>query len=380
MIIGIDASNIRVGGGVHHLVEVLAVADPEKHGFSKIVLFGGDRTLEKIEPRSWLIKVNPLALNGHLIQRVGWQRFRLSNAARSHGCDLLFVPGGSFAGNFRPVVSMSQNLLPFEWKEFRRYGWSWPTLRMLLLRWSQAHTFAFVDGVIFLTEHARSVVCQVVQLPVTKTTIVAHGINARFFSRPKSQLPISDYSSDRPYRILYISTIDVFKHQWHVVEGVSKLRSLGYPIVLDLVGSSYPPALDRLKQALAIHDPHNAFARYVGPLPYNEIERKYAEADLFVFASSCETFGQIITEAMCAGLPITCSARSAMSELLGSCGIYFDPEDPGSIADAIRRLLEDPILRSSIATEANKMSAKFSWERCADETFEFFQATLRRTQ
>ena len=380
MIIGIDASNIRVGGGVHHLVEVLAVAKPDKHAFSKIVLFGGSKTLDQIEPRPWLIKVIPPALNGSLMQRVGWQRFMLSGEARRHGCDLLFVPGGSFAGDFTPVVSMSQNLLPFQWKELCRYGWSLVTVKMMLLRLAQARTFASVEGVIFLTEHAREAVLRVVQIPVPNTTIVPHGINVRFFSAPKPQLPISNYSSDRPYRILYISTIDVFKHQWNVVEGIAKLRSLGYPVILDLIGSSYAPAFYRLKQALVKHDPEQTFARYIGPLPYNEIEKKYSEADLFVFASSCETFGQIITEAMCAGLPIACSERSAMSELLGNCGIYFDPEDSESIANAIRRLLDDPSLRGSIATGANKLSTHFSWERCADETFKFFRTIHRRAK
>ena len=101
MIIGIDASNIRVGGGVHHLVEVLAVAKPEKHGFSKIVLFGACKTLDQIEPRYRLDKVIPPALNGSLMQRVGWQRFMLSGDALRPGCDLLFIPGGSFGGNFK---------------------------------------------------------------------------------------------------------------------------------------------------------------------------------------------------------------------------------------------------------------------------------------
>ena len=362
------------------MVEMLAVANPEKNGFSKVVLFGGCVTLDKIQPRSWLVKVTPPALNCGLMQRIGWQRFMLSEEARRHGCDLLFVPGGSFSGDFTPVVSMSQNLLPFQWKELCRYGWSWITVRLILLRLSHAHTFASTEGVIFLTEHARAVVRRVVQIPVSNTVIVPHGVNARFFSAPKPQLPISNYSSVCPYRILYISTVDVFKHQWNVVEGVARLRSMGYPVELELIGSSYPPAFRRLKQALVNYDPEQVFARYIGPLPYDEIEKKYFEADLFVFASTCETFGQIITEAMCAGLPIVCSERSAMSELLGNNGVYFDPVDSESIADAIRRLLDDPDLRNSIATSANKLSAHFSWEHCADETFEFFRTIHGRAK
>jgi glycosyltransferase involved in cell wall biosynthesis len=378
MILGIDATNIRVGGGVHHLIEVLAVGDSDKHSFDRIILFGSKVTLDQIEPRPWLVKVSPSALNGNLIQRLVWQRFELSLALRKYQCNLLFVPGGSYSGTFRPVVSMSQNLLPFELKEIRRYGWSFTALRLFLLRFSQGKTFTSADGIIFLTDYARSVVTRVVHISDAKSIVIPHGINAKFSYPPKLQVPIANYSSDRSYRILYISTIDMFKHQWNVVEAVAKLRLLGYPVVLDLVGGSYPPALARLNHALNKYDPGHAFVDYLGPLSYREIEKKYADADLFVFASSCETFGQIITEAMRAGLPIACSERSAMSELLQNCGVYFNPEDSDSIAGAIRRLLDDPNLRCYMASAAKEMSARFSWERCADETFEFFKTTLSR--
>ena len=109
--------------------------NPKKHDFSKIVLSGGGETLDQFEPRSLLIKAMPPALNGSLMQRVGWQRFMLSGDALRPGCDLLFVPGGSFGGNFKPVVSKSQNLLPFELKELCRYGWCLVTVKMKLLDW-----------------------------------------------------------------------------------------------------------------------------------------------------------------------------------------------------------------------------------------------------
>src|SRR5687767_4089398 len=141
MILGIDASNIRAGGGVTHLVEFLRAARPESHGFSKIVVWSGKRALDLIEDREWLSKAHCRALDGGLISRAMWQRRSLSRLAREAGCDVLFAPGGSFAGEFRPMVTMSQNLLPFEWKELRRFGWSWMAAKQALLRQVQKRTF-----------------------------------------------------------------------------------------------------------------------------------------------------------------------------------------------------------------------------------------------
>ena len=75
MILGIDASNIRGGGGVTHLVELLKVATPQNYGFSKVYVWGGKNTLDKIEDRSWLQKVNEPSLNKSLPYRVYWQKF-----------------------------------------------------------------------------------------------------------------------------------------------------------------------------------------------------------------------------------------------------------------------------------------------------------------
>ena len=61
--IGIDATNLRAGGGVTHLIELLSLAKPKIHGFDRIVVWGGRASLKRIEDRPWLDKRNPPALN-----------------------------------------------------------------------------------------------------------------------------------------------------------------------------------------------------------------------------------------------------------------------------------------------------------------------------
>lgn len=60
--IGIDAANLRRGGGVTHLVELLRAAQPEQLGIGRVVVWGGLMTLNAVEDRSWLEKRNPPAL------------------------------------------------------------------------------------------------------------------------------------------------------------------------------------------------------------------------------------------------------------------------------------------------------------------------------
>src|SRR2546426_5596379 len=81
MRLGIDASNLRAGGGVTHLIEMLRAANPRAHGFSQVIVWGGKATLNQIEDRPWLEKVFQPLLDKGLPYRVYWQRFRLSRLA-----------------------------------------------------------------------------------------------------------------------------------------------------------------------------------------------------------------------------------------------------------------------------------------------------------
>ena len=83
-------------------------------------------------------------------------------------------------------------------------------------------------------------------------------------------------------------------------------------------------------------DPDGDFITYKGTVPHEQLNAHYAAANLCVFASSCENMPNILLEGMASGLPIACSNRGPMSEILGDAGLYFDPEVVDSIAEAIR--------------------------------------------
>lgn len=377
MILGIDASNIRAGGGVTHLAELLRKANPRAHAFDQVVVWSGAATLKKIEERDWLRNEHDPLLDRALCFRVYWQRFRLAKLAKAAGCNVLFVPGGSDASRFRPMVTMSQNLLPFEWRELRRYGFSWLGLKFALLRFTQSRTFRKADAVIFLTQYARHVVLQVTGKLPGKTVTIPHGVDPRFSCTPRPQKKLEEFSESNPCRMLYVSVVDVHKHQWHVAEAVAQLRLSGFPVALDLVGPAYAPAMTRLNKTLRRVDPEARFIRYRGEVPHDELHKFYATADINIFASSCENMPNILLEGMASGLPIACSNRGPMPEVLGDAGVYFDPEQPDEIAEAIRVLIESSELRTKKARAAFERAQQFSWARCADATFGFIARVCR---
>lgn len=375
--VGIDASNIRIGGGITHLVELLTSANPTDFGISNVIVWGNEETLARLPDKNWLQKEIVTSLGKGFLNRLVWQKFSLKSVVKKFQCDILFVPGGNLSCSFRPVVTMSRNLLPFEWQELRRYHYSFIGVRLILLRILQSYSFRRADGLIFLTSYASNAVQKVTKILRNKSVIIPHGYNVRFGNLPKLQQPITSYSEANPYRLLYVSIIDLYKHQWCVVKAIRILRNLGYPVVLELVGPAYKPALNKLKSLLLELDPQGQWVSYKGEVPYQVLDRHYKNADLGIFASSCENMPNILLENMAAGLPIACSSRGPMPEVLGEAGLFFDPENPKDIARVIQTYLESPALRLEKANLSTVLSQQYTWERCANQTMKFIANTAR---
>jgi glycosyltransferase involved in cell wall biosynthesis len=374
--VAIDASNLRRGGGVTHLCQLLRAADPKAHGFTQVVVWGGRQTLSQLPmDRSWLIASHDPLLDGPLPNRLWWQKVKMPRLVKQEA-DILFVPGGSYAGEFTPFVTMFRNMLPFEPTERSRYGLSWERLRLQILKEFQSSTFRRAAGVIFLSAYAQSHIWRSIKSLDGKSAIIPHGIAPEFFRSPRPQQPMESYSMTKPFRLLYVSTIDLYKHQWHVVEAVGQLHRSGMPIALSLVGSALPRALRRLQSAMARVDPQGQFITYQGSVPYGELPALYHAADGFVFASSCENFPNILLEAKAAGLPVACSNRGPMPEILDDAGVLFDPEQPNAIAFALRDLLDSVSKRQDSAAKGFAQAQEYSWQRCAASTFSFLAKTL----
>lgn len=374
MILGIDATNIRAGGGLTHLKEILLNADPERYNFEKVIVWSNNETLARLPNYSWLQKETHKWLNTSFLFSFLFQMLLLSKIAVAEKCDLLFIPGGTFLGNFQNIVSMSQNMLPFEKEESSRFP-SWKSrFRFKLLSFTQGSTFKKSKGLIFLTRYAKEYISNSIGLK-NDSLVIPHGINLSFLNEPKVKKEISDFSVENPFKLLYVSIITVYKHQWNVAEAILRLRKEGYPITLELVGGYTLESLVRLQEVLK-NDTESCI-EYNGQMPYEDLEKIYKSADGFVFASSCENMPIILIEAMTSGLPIASSNMGPMPEVLGEAGFYFNPLNTDEIYLIIKQMLDSAELRTIKSLESYNKSINYTWKDCSEKTFEYLSKTAK---
>ena len=122
-----------------------------------------------------------------------------------------------------------------------------------------------------------------------------------------------------------------------------------------------------------------AIARCVlaGEVIGDELATLYASADVFVFLSETETFGNVVVEAQASGLPAVV-ARGAASELIvhGVTGFAVDPADPRDAQRAIVRLLRDDELRWRMRREAVRHAQRYDLATAVRDLFERYARML----
>ncbi len=367
-ILGINASRARSGGARAHLRGILAATDPISYGFREVHIWSYPQLLRSLPDKPWLIKHSPRALSKSIWSQLIWERVILSNELRQKGCSILLNVDAGSISKFRPAVTMSGDLLPYEPGERARYKIGISRLRLEILRYVHTLSLRRAAGVIFLSRYA-SEITQKACGRLKNYKIIYHGVDRAFKEVSlKSPWPVHN---ERPINCLYVSPIGPYKHQSKVIEAIAKLRERGFDISLTLIGAGENRARRRLLDHIYKLDPSGAYIKWAGAVEHSKLPSVFSKADLFIFASSCEAFGITLVEAMSVGLPIACSCKSSLPEVLGSTGVYFNPEDSNSIKSAIEKILNNSELRLALSEKAKRRSEEFTWKRCAEETFKF---------
>jgi len=375
MRIGIDASNISKGGGLTHLVEILKYLDECKDYISGIYVWSSQATLNKISDHELIVKIHLPVLDKSIFHRTLWQKIKLPSLLRENDCDILFVPGGPSSTSFGAKVTMSRNMHPFVNKElFRLPLFSFMMLKYIVIRLTQPRLYKKYEGLIFLNEFAEQAMMPIIGKCKATVRIIPHGVNPSFNSVPREQKPLSSYSNIEKFHLLYVSKIDVHKHQSKVAQAVLNLHKKGYPVRITFVGPiDSQREYTLFKKVVATDSSSNEIINYTGNIDYHVLPEFYKTADLFVFASSCENMPNILLEAMASGLPLACSSFGPMPQILKEGGTYFNPEVTTDIENAIEKLLLSEKLREFVSSVAYKISQAYTWEKCSKTTFQFLK-------
>jgi glycosyltransferase involved in cell wall biosynthesis len=138
-------------------------------------------------------------------------------------------------------------------------------------------------------------------------------------------------------------------------------RGLRVPLICSGRQSPFQETLAARLQELNLEG-QVRFLGYVSPV---ELQCLYRLSRALVFPTRFEGFGQPVLEAFAERRPVVCSTTTSLPELAGNAAVFFDPGEPGDIADAVRRVWTDPSLRDTLVERGRLRLAHFDWSRIA---------------
>ena len=249
------------------------------------------------------------------------------------------------------------------------YGAAWLSGAVLAyLRWFHNRTEITVAP-------TRRLARQLETAGFDRLSVVARGIDTRLFSPDLrcNALRASWGASPESLVALYVGRLAHEKNLPVLISAFQNLRRRHPDARLVLVGDG--PARDSIARACPD-------AILAGVQKGACLARHYASADVFLFSSLTETFGNVTLEAMASGLAVLAFDHAAAGELInpGVNGLLAAPGDNPQFIRMLAELAADPqqILRLKSAARASVLG--MDWSRIIDQLAHVYQGLIERSQ
>ena len=170
-------------------------------------------------------------------------------------------------------------------------------------------------------------------------------------------------------KLLYVSPLYPYKHHEILVNAIDELIKKGLYIQFKIVGGGSESAVNSLKSKII-----SSNIEYVGAVSPREISKYLSEANVFIFASTCENLPITMLEAMSHGLPIISSNYGVMPEILdNSSNFFFNPTSLNSTKEVITKAYFQSDSLNLEAKRNLELSRQYTWESNATKTNEFLK-------
>ena len=206
-------------------------------------------------------------------------------------------------------------------------------------------------------------------IPADKVALYPRGVDVeRFTPKMRNGFFQRRYGVEAGTTLLYVGRVSKEKNLHILAEAYSRIREHHPQAHLVVVGEG--PYMDDMRRQLRRHP-----CTFTGTLMDADLVKAYASADLFVFPSTTDTFGNVILEAQACGLPVVVSDQGGPREnmLPGKTGLEVAGNDSAALAAALHRLLANPQVRRGMGLAARRYMEARSFDAAFLETWESYK-------
>lgn len=376
MRIAINALSAVAGGGVTYLNQLFKHFSEidKKNEYLVVTTKKGEEVLDANYKNFRMLSFKIPGCSA--IVRIFWEQFYLWFILKKNSADILYSPANiSLIIYSFPTVLTIQTVAPFDTEMIAKQSFYY-RMKFNTLRWLTALSMKRAMKTIFITDKARKKLIQSYNLENERTATIYHGksevfrpnIEQGFLDKIKQKYNLNEF-------ILYVSNIYKYKNFSELIQAFLLIRNqIKSDLKLMLVGQSFDDKYTESLKTLVASNGMASRVIFLGHIPYEELPCFYALCKLFVYPSTCESFGITLVEAMACAAPILSSNIEPMPEICQDAAIYFNPFNPHDIAEKIQAVLGNNELLQNLRQLSINRAACFSWEETAKKTLQVFES------
>ena len=245
-----------------------------------------------------------------------------------------------------------------------------------------AYNFAFSNAIknsqkiITPSEYVKNDLIKAFDVKSEKITVTYEGVEEEFIKiserlTSKKQNEILAKFNIKPPFIFYIGNAHPHKNVIGLIEAFKILRKDYQYLTLVLAGRENYFWSKILKQ---VHDDNMKSVIFAGNLTDEELAVFYKNAAVYVQPSFEEGFGLPVLEAFSLGCPVASSNAASLPEIGKDAAVYFEPSDIYSIAENLKKVLNEQKLRKEMIQKGRKRAEDFSFKKMAEETLKIYNS------
>lgn len=220
---------------------------------------------------------------------------------------------------------------------------------------------------------SRSTAQDLTERGIGAERIVVHprGVDAERFRPESDGRFFGELGLARQFKILYVGRVSREKSLDVLAEAFRQVHARRPDARLIVVGDG--PYLEEMRAATA-----DLPVVYTGYLQGEELTSAYAGADLFVFPSATDTFGNVVLEAQASGLPVVVTSSGGPREAMqpGRTGLVVAPYDANALAMSVLDLMLDRERLADMAVLARMFAAQTSFDQAFLKTWDIYASIV----
>lgn len=212
--------------------------------------------------------------------------------------------------------------------------------------------------------------------PKAKIEVIPDGIELQKFPYIQYIQHLENLAASNPIKILTIARLIPRKGVQFLIQSLPEIKkSVQQEFVLEVVGDGpYKSELIELAKKLKVE----GLISFAGSMPYDDLPKKYQDADIFALPSLAEGMPLVVLEAMASGLPIVASRVQGLEELVADeiNGYLVSPADISELSRSLISLINEASKRHKMGLESRRIAEGYDWKNIAESYLKVYEKCL----